>query len=194
MKNKTLIMSAAALLLSTSAAFAQRADTNRGRDWDQRYEDRGDRRGERDRGDRDLTARDRVPFQYMQGGRYIHEDWCKSGLDRPPREHDWLRIGNQFVLANRRTGAIADVRHVRSTEPRSSWCEGSKLPYEYMRGGRYIHYDWRNTGLPAPPPQHEWMLVEGQFVLANQRTGMIAEVVDADDRPRRRDGRRRDYR
>jgi Ni/Co efflux regulator RcnB len=188
---KTLVMSAAALALFTSSAFAQRSDGPRNRDWDQRYEDRDDRRDDR-RGDRELSTRDRLPSQYMRGGRYIHEDWCKTGLRRPPIDFQWMRIGNQFVLANQSTGAIADVRHVNSTRERSSWCEGSKLPYEYMKGGRYIHYDWRDAGLRAPPPQHQWMFVEGQFVLANQRTGMIVEVRDGYDRPRRGDGRRRD--
>ncbi len=185
---KTLVMSAAALALFTSTAFAQRSDSGRDRDY-QRYEDRGDRRG-----DRELSMRDRLLTQYMRGGRHIHEDWCKTGLRRPPIDFQWMRIGSQFVLANQRTGAIADVRHVSDTNPRNSWCEGSKVPYEYMKGGRYIHYDWRGAGLRAPPPQHQWMLVEGQFVLANQRTGMIVEVRDGDDRPRRRDRRGGDYR
>lgn len=50
-----------------------------------------------------------VPYELRRGGRYIHYDWQRAGLRRPPQDHFWFRLGDTFVLAHEHTGRIVDV-------------------------------------------------------------------------------------
>ena len=55
---------------------------------------------------------------------------------------------------------------------------GYALPSYYHRGyKRYILNDWRGYGLYAPPPGHQWLLVDGNFVLAAIGTGIISQIL-----------------
>lgn len=161
MKKFLLATIAAALLSGT--AYAQRYDS---RDWDRdgwRYEQRGH-----------YQEGDRVPYEFMRGGRYIYYDWRNTGLQRPPRGYAWMKIGDQFLLADQQSGRIVDTRPVRST--RLAWREGGRVPYEYMRGGRYIEYNWRRAGLEPPPPGYQWMRIDDVYILADQQSGRIDDV------------------
>ena len=73
-----------------------------------------------------------------------------------------------------RYGRDWEPRH-RDWEPRRLH-EGGTVPYEYRQGGHYIYYDWRDAGLRRPPRGFEWMLIDNQFLLADQHTGYILDV------------------
>lgn len=185
---KTLLLGATALLLvSGSGAFAQRYDS---RDYDgPRYErdyygpryERDYDRGDYDRGSRRGDTRWReggvLPYEYRAGGKYVHYDWRGSGLQRPPRDFAWMRIGDQFVLANQRTGYILDVEYARNRP--AVWTRGGVVPYELRVGGKNVEYDWRGAGLRRPPEGHVWMRLGDAYVLADQHSGEIADVRPA---------------
>ena len=178
---KTLVVGAVALaFLTGSAAFAQRYDA-RPSDRDARpgY---GDRRGsDEQRGS--WSEGDKIPYEYMKGGKYIAYNWGENGLPRPPRGYAWMEINDHFYLANQQSGLIRDVRDGR--ERRASLREGSQVPYDLMQGGKYIHYQWREAGLSAPPPGYAWMKIGAQYFLADQKSGLIREVRGADETRRR---------
>lgn len=185
---KTLLLGAVAMSLLTTSAWAQRYDSSR--DTRPQYDrDYGDDRGDRDyRGDRE-ERRDgyreggTVPYEFLKGGRYIHYDWAGVGLRRPPRDHQWLHIGNQFILADQRNGRILDTTTDRR---RAVWTPGGVVPSDLTAGGRHIEYDWRSEGLPRPPQGYAWLRLDNTFVLADQRTGKIRDVREADGWDRRR--------
>lgn len=171
---KKLLLTTLAISLLAGPAFAQRYDS-RDRDRDgprneQRYEQRGDRRGGYDEGDR-------VPYGFMKGGKYIYYDWRNTGLQRPPRGFAWMKIGDQFLLADQKSGLITDTRAVRST--RVTWREGGMVPYEYRVGGKYIEYNWRRAGLSPPPSGYQWMRIDDAYILADQQSGRIEDVRPA---------------
>lgn len=66
-------------------------------------------------------------------------------------------------------------RHDRDWQPRRLQ-EGGTVPYEFRKGGHYIYYDWSSAGLRRPPRGYEWMLINNQFLLADQHTGFILDA------------------
>lgn len=71
---------------------SQRGPGHEGRDdWDPRYH-RGDR----------------LPPEARQSVMVV-QDWRDHRLDPPPRGHDWVRLGRDFVLLAAATGIIAQV-------------------------------------------------------------------------------------
>ena len=77
------------VVLSTSAAHAQRFDRDYPRD-DDTYDYR-DNRG-RDRGERPWARGDRISRDYLDE-RYSHHGWRNNGLRQPRRGERWLVIG-----------------------------------------------------------------------------------------------------
>lgn len=131
---KTMLIASALIALSTSAsgnAFAQHGDhgndhkdqhsqsqrdkgrtdaphayrDNRRNDNAQQYH-RDDRRGGGPR--HDLRRGQRLSQEY-RGNRYVVNDWRARHLSAPPRGHQWVRAGNDYVLAAIATGVIAQV-------------------------------------------------------------------------------------
>lgn len=150
--------------------------------------DRGERRGDRfERNRGDFREGGIVPYNLRVGGHYVHEDWRGSGLRRPPRGTSWLKIGNDFILANNQTGRILEIENARGRP--AVWTEGGVVPYEFRVGGKYVHHDWRGAGLPPPRNGQAWLHLGDAFVLADTHTGKIADVRDGYERrspPRRR--------
>ncbi len=127
MKRLALAITAAALLLSSAAAFAVPAPDNHGRDDDRRHEHRDDRRDDRrdnrydhrdDRrhdngrhlGQQKQAWRrgDRLPAAYRHQAYYIN-DYRAYRLAPPPRGYRWVRPyrdQNQYVLIQISTGLI----------------------------------------------------------------------------------------
>lgn len=56
----------------------------------------------------DLRRGQRLHQEY-RGQRYIVSDWRERHLSAPPRDHHWVRAGNDYVLAAIATGLIAQV-------------------------------------------------------------------------------------
>lgn len=184
---KTLVVSSLLLaFLAGSPAFAQRYDAQRD------YRDSGrsgrDARESDQRGDqRELSLKegDTVPYDLRVGGHHIHYAWRESGLRQPPEGYAWMLIGDDYLLADQRSGLIREVRKVHEQrEQRASLSEGGKVPYAYMEGGHYIDYQWRENGLRPPPRGYAWMRIGDQFVLADQRSGFIKDIQNVDE-PRR---------
>ncbi|MCL2789010.1 MAG: RcnB family protein [Desulfobulbus sp.] len=62
--------------------------------------------------------------------------------------------------------------------PHGYFRPGYAMPPYYSRGyQRYIISDWPRYGLYEPPYGHQWLLVDGNFVLAAIGTGIIAQVL-----------------
>ncbi len=126
----------------------------------------------------------------MKGGQYITYNWGENGLQRPPTGYAWMKIGEQFYLADQQSGQIRDVKDARRERP--ALREGGQVPYDLMVGGKNIYYQWRESGLPKPPNGYAWMRFGQQYFLANQKSGLIKEVRDIDDQHRGR-GMRSNY-
>ena len=110
---RMLKVCAVSLTLLSSVAVAQRYDGDnyvRGqyqgqqgdRYYDQNsgYQDRDFRRGQKWR-----------PGEVIPGRNLNREvtDWEERGLSRPPNDHHWFRVGEQFVLVRERDRMIARI-------------------------------------------------------------------------------------
>ena len=130
MKTKLIASALIALRMAASgSAFAQRNDhgnDHNGRN-DQSYQRDNDRhdngRYDNDRRDarqyyrddkrgggprHDLRRGQRLNQEY-RGNRYVVSDWRARHLSAPPRGHQWVQAGNDYVLAAIATGIIAQV-------------------------------------------------------------------------------------
>ena len=135
---KTKLIASALIALSMAAsgsAFAQRNDHGNDRDGrnDHSYQRDNDHRDNdrRDNGRYDNNRRDdarqyrrddnrgggprhdlrrgqRLNQEY-RGNRYVVSDWRARHLSAPPRGHQWVQAGNDYVLAAIATGIIAQV-------------------------------------------------------------------------------------
>jgi len=169
---KKILLTTIAIALLSGTALAQRYDA-------QRYDGRAapapryEQRGRFDEGDR-------IPYDYMKGGKYIYYDWRNAGLERPPRGYAWMKIGDQLLLADQQSGRITETAPVRAIRLR--WTEGGIVPYDYRKGGHYIEYNWRGAELTPPPSGYAWMRIGDVYLLADQQSGRIEKI-----RPVRRD-------
>jgi Ni/Co efflux regulator RcnB len=73
---------------------------------DARQYHRDDKRGGGPR--HDLRRGQRLNQEY-RGNRYVVSDWRARHLSAPPRGHQWVQAGNDYVLAAIATGIIAQV-------------------------------------------------------------------------------------
>jgi Ni/Co efflux regulator RcnB len=105
---KTLISFAIALTLFSSVAVGQRYDNDnrpfphqeQNYNQDRQYGDRDFRRGPKWR------PGEVLPGQFLN--RAV-DDWEDRGLSRPPGGHQWVRVGEQFILVRGRDRMIARV-------------------------------------------------------------------------------------
>src|SRR6266853_118869 len=105
---KPLISFAIALTLLSSAAIGQRYDN------DNRPFPQQDRNYNQDRqhGDRDFRGGPKwrpgqvLPEQFLNR---VVDDWEERGLSRPPGGHQWVRVGEQFILVRGRDRMIARI-------------------------------------------------------------------------------------
>lgn len=81
----------------------ERKDNDR---YDARAFHRDDRRGAGPR--HDLRRGGYLNKEY-RSNRYVVSDWRNRHLSAPPRGHQWVRAGNDYVLAAIATGLIAQV-------------------------------------------------------------------------------------
>lgn len=45
----------------------------------------------------------------LRGGNYVVEDWVGHRLSRPPRGHQWVQVGSDYVLVAIATGLIVQL-------------------------------------------------------------------------------------
>ncbi len=115
---KTLISCAAVLTLLSSVAVGQRYDNdNRAPPQQDRnyYQDRQqDQNSYQDRqyGDRNFRGGPKWRPGQVIPGEFLNrvvEDWEERGLSRPPGGHQWVRVGEQFILVRARDRMVARV-------------------------------------------------------------------------------------
>lgn len=61
-------------------------------------------------------------------------------------------------------------------QAKKMWATGERLPMAYV-SERYFVPDYGRYRLSPPPPGYRWVQVDGQFYLAQTRTGLIAQVI-----------------
>jgi Ni/Co efflux regulator RcnB len=129
---KIVLSALAALFLATSGpGFAQRDGDNRGRQREDRQDQRHDqgrrawqehdararqhggrdevRRDERGAGpEHRLHRGDRLPPAYRHRS-YVVDDWRGHRLSAPPRGSHWVQVGGDYVLASVATGVILQL-------------------------------------------------------------------------------------
>jgi Ni/Co efflux regulator RcnB len=104
---KTLIGCAVVLTLLSSAAVAQRYDDNRGPPQQDRNSYQDHQYGDRDsRGGPKWRPGQVIPGQFLNR---VVNDWEERGLSRPPDGHQWIRVGEQFILVRARDRMVARV-------------------------------------------------------------------------------------
>ena len=128
MKSKMIVSARIAISIAASgSALAQRGNDNHDRndhndrndhgqqheqhDSDGRRDDarkfkRDDSRGGGPR--HDLRRGQRLSQEYRDK-RYVVNDWKARHLNAPPRGHQWVRAGNDYVLAAIATGVITQI-------------------------------------------------------------------------------------
>ncbi|WP_312935913.1 RcnB family protein [Pseudomonas sp.] len=60
--------------------------------------------------------------------------------------------------------------------PHQQWQRGHVVEPQY-RDDRYWVTDWRARQLSAPPPEHRWLRVNGDYVLVAIATGVITSIL-----------------
>lgn len=126
MKSKAIVCAIAAATLGLSSlSFAQSYDRrgNEQRQEQRGHDNRGDYRGG-DRRDDGARNNDRgneygargpqfrrgghIPAQY-RSRQYVVNDWRGHHLSAPPRGHQWVQVGGDYVLVAVATGLIANL-------------------------------------------------------------------------------------
>ena len=139
----------------SSVAFAQDGRFDRGDRGDRRHEQRADRHdGRRDwRGDARHNDR-----SYRQEWRAGHQQ---------PHYNQPRYVYNQPHYFYNQPSYRAEHRFYR----------GNYLPYQYRQRAYYVN-DWRSyPALYAPPYGHQWVNVDGEFLLVALATGLIANAL-----------------
>lgn len=60
--------------------------------------------------------------------------------------------------------------------PHQQWQRGRVVEPQY-REDRYWVTDWRARQLSAPPPDHRWLRINGDYVLVAIATGVITSIL-----------------
>lgn len=67
-------------------------------------------------------------------------------------------------------------QQVMPTMPHNDWHKGQRVPADY-RHYNFVLADWRSHGLHAPPRGHQWLAVNGDYVLVSNRNWTVSEIV-----------------
>ena len=157
----------------------------------------GGRRGERERGDQRAEQRhDRADRhqERREARAERHEDRREWRAERRDDHRDHRRDDrgyrqgynpghqvqpgyayNQPSYIYNQPGYVYNQPGYRHHAPRFQ--RGGYLPHEYRHRGYQVN-DWRaHRGLYAPPHGHQWMQVNGDFVLVALATGLIANLL-----------------
>lgn len=122
MKTKALVFAVMAACLASGAAFAQTYDhygeryERSDRDYRDYRDDRRDQRRDygyhqRMRGagpDGDIHRGERLPQAYW-GREHRVRNWHRHGLSAPRNGHNWVRVGDDYVMVSVSTGIVNRV-------------------------------------------------------------------------------------
>jgi Ni/Co efflux regulator RcnB len=67
-------------------------------------------------------------------------------------------------------------QQVMPSIPHRDWHKGQRVPAEY-RHHNFVMTDWKGHGLKAPPRGHQWLGVNGDYVLVSTGNWTIANIV-----------------
>jgi Ni/Co efflux regulator RcnB len=67
-------------------------------------------------------------------------------------------------------------QQVMPTIPHRDWHKGQRVPAEY-RHYNFVMNDWRGHGLNAPPRGHQWLGVNGDYVLVSTNNWTISNII-----------------
>lgn len=128
MKSKMIVSALIAISIAASgSALAQRGNDNHDRNDHNDRNDHGQQHEQHDSDGRrddarkfkrddsrgggpkhDLRRGQRLSQEYRDQ-RYVVNDWKARHLNAPPRGHQWVRAGNDYVLAAIATGVITQI-------------------------------------------------------------------------------------
>ena len=103
---------------------------------------------------------------------YQHDDQRNDARYDPRYYQRFDSHSNRYVPGDRMGG---DWRG-RGAGPSHDWYRGGYLPREY-RSRQYVVDDWRAHRLYAPPRGYHWVQAGGDYVLAAVATGVIAAIL-----------------
>ena len=111
---RTVTICAVALTFLATAAVGQRYDRDAPRDPYYNREQQTDQYSDQSRqyDDRDGRGRHKWRPGEVLPGQFLNRvvtDWEERGLSRPPNDHQWVRVGQQFVLVRGRDRMIARI-------------------------------------------------------------------------------------
>ncbi|MBK5004581.1 RcnB family protein [Pseudomonas sp. S32] len=91
-----------------------------------------------------------------------------------------LRSGNTRSLPpagdTLRKPVVIICKPLSATVPHQQWQRGRVVEPQY-RDDRYWVTDWRARQLSAPPPDHRWLRINGDYVLVAIATGVITSIL-----------------
>ncbi|MGK5079216.1 RcnB family protein [Janthinobacterium sp. HLX7-2] len=101
--------------------------------------------------------------------------------DRTSQQHDQRGDRNDdrrddHARPNAHPNNGANHASNRGAGPRHDLHKGNRLPFEYRNKQHYVS-DWRGRHLSAPPRGHQWVQVDGDYVLMAVTTGLIAQII-----------------
>ncbi len=113
---RTLAGCVIGLTLLSSVAVGQRYENdNRPPPQQDRYDNQDRQRDQnynRQYGDRNFRGGQKWRPGEVLPGLFLNRvvtDWEERGLSRPPRDHQWVRVGEQFILVRGRDRMIARI-------------------------------------------------------------------------------------
>ncbi|GAB3764942.1 hypothetical protein GCM10028796_21080 [Ramlibacter monticola] len=162
MKTSALLCAALAGTLGFSSLASAREwnGDNRGHDRDQRFEQRFEQRHD---GRAERHEDRRVDRGFQQGFRA----GAQAQRHVQPAPNYGYGYGHGYDYGRQPV--------YRAPAPR--FYQGGYLPYQYRDRAYYVN-DWRAyRGLYAPPYGHQWVNVDGDFLLVALATGLIATAL-----------------
>lgn len=99
-----------------------------------------------------------------------HDDRGPGRDDHGPGHGRWADEGGPHSFQ-----APAPYHRPRGFQEGHHWQAGERLPKSHR--GRQYYVDYRQYNLQAPPPGHQWVRVDNDFVLTVIATGVVVDVL-----------------
>ncbi len=99
------------------------------------------------------------------------------------QSRDWDRDRDDRRENDRRDDRRGDDRYDHDRNESALWKRGQRVPDRFRRSDYYVT-DYKRYKLRSPPRNHRWVRVDDRFVLMANNSGMIIEIVLANDGPR----------
>jgi Ni/Co efflux regulator RcnB len=166
-------------VLAGSLGFSSLAFAQDGRRGDRDRGDRGDRVERQDRQERRAERREnrqerRVEQAYRQERQEdrAYRQGYRAGVQQPSYRYVQPAPAYRY---SQPSYVYNQPRYYSGNSHR--FYRGGYLPYEYRNHGYYVN-NWNSyPHLYAPPHGHQWMNINGEFLLVALATGLIANAI-----------------